>query len=237
MDSDAAHETVKVFEPDGERATLAWYRVHCRRFYALWAIGFHAGLRYGEAVALAIDDYDAERHRLAVTKHWTPDGVVIGTKSNRLARGVVKTREVPTDLHPDLEPAIEAHITWLRETRPRGWDGKRLFPASAYTLPDGSTNVGAYVTPNNFYRVTWRKACAESGIKGLTFHNARHTFASKCLHAGATPSEVADWLGDTLEVVLRHYAHIIRGLRRDRAGLLAPAPQPSRAKRPRQVRA
>ena len=73
--------------------------------------------------------------------------------------------------------------------------------------------MGAYVTPNNFYRATWHRACRELGIKGLTFHATRHTFASKCLHAGATPQEVAAWLGDTLEVFYRHYAHVIEGLR------------------------
>ena len=41
-----------------------------------------------------------------MNKHWTPDGVIVGTKSNRLARGQLKTREVPTDLHPELEPAL-----------------------------------------------------------------------------------------------------------------------------------
>src|SRR5712691_9505747 len=27
----------------------------------------------------------------------------------------------------------------------------------------------------NFYRAVWNRACAELGIKGLTFHAARHT--------------------------------------------------------------
>ena len=228
---------VKVFEPDQERAIIDWYSTRCRRLYPAVLLGFHAGLRYGEVVALEIDDYQSERHRLVVNKHWTPDGVIVGTKSNRLARGQLKTREVPTDLHPELEPALAAHIRSLRETRPRGWDGRRLFPAKPYRDSDGRENVGAYVTPNNFYRATWHRACRELGIKGLTFHAARHTFASKCLHAGATPQEVAAWLGDTLEVFYRYYAHIIEGLRQDRAGLLAPsAPSVGESRRLRAVR-
>ena len=137
-----------------------------------------------------------------------------------LVENTLLFREVPTNLHSDLEPALEAHIKWLQETKPRGWDGRRLFPAKAYSREDGSTNVGTYITPNNFYRAVWNRACAELGIKGLTFHAARHTFATKCLHAGATPQEIAGWLGDTLEVTLRHYSHVIEGLRKERAGLL-----------------
>ena len=216
---------VKVFEPAQEAAILDWFRTYCRRLYPMLLIGFGTGARFGEATALEITDYDPARHRLHVRKHWTPEGVVIGTKSNRVAKGVIKTRDVPSDLHPDLEPALDAHITWLRATNPKGWDGRRLFPASSYTRPDGSTNLGAYITPTNFYRAIWNKACGELGIKDLTFHNARHTFASKCLHHGATPQEVSSWLGDTLEVFLRHYAHPIKDAERERsrAGLLAPA--------------
>ena len=213
-------DIVKTFEPNHEEALLGWYLAHCPRLHPFLLLGFHAGLRYGEAVALEIDDYIPRRHRIRVTRHWTPDGLVTGTKSNRAARGVIKTREVPTNLHPELEPALEAHINWLQETKPRGWDGRRLFPAKAYLREDGSTNVGAYITPNNFYRAVWNRACAEIGIKGLSFHAARHTFATKCLHAGATPQEIAGWLGDTLEVTLRHYSHVIEGLRKERAGLL-----------------
>jgi integrase len=215
-----AIDVVHVFEPDQEAALVAWYQTRCRRLYPAILCGVDAGLRYGEMVAVEIDDFDPVRHRLSISKHWTPEGLILGTKSNRAARGVLKVRAVPTDLGHRLEPALNAHIAWLRETRPRGWDGRRLFPAAAYTKADGSTNVGAYITPNNFYRAVWRKACLDVGIKGLSYHSLRHTFASRCLHAGATPQEVAAWLGDTLEVTLRCYAHIIKGLERDRAGLL-----------------
>jgi len=209
-------EDVKVFEPGQQQALLDWFYLHCRRLYAMVLTGFCAGLRYGEVVALEISDYDPVRHTLRVTKHWTPEGLMRGTKSNRIAHGVIRTRTVPTHLDPRLEPALDAHIAWLREMRPAGWDGTRLFPAKPFRRAE----VGAYIRPSNFYRL-WDPACQVLGIKGLTFQNCRHTFATACLHAGATPQEVAGWLGDTLEVTLRHYAHTIKGLQRDRAGLLA----------------
>ena len=207
---------MKVFEPAPQQALLDWFYLHCRRLHAMLLTGFCAGLRYGEVVALEIPDYDPVRHTLRVTKHWTPEGLMRGTKSNRIARGVIRTRTVPTHLDPRLEPALDAHIAWLRETRPAGWDGMRLFPAKPFRRAE----VGAYIRPSNFYRL-WDPACQVLGIKGLTFHHLRHTFATACLHAGATPQEVAGWLGDTLEVTLRHYAHTIKGLQQDRAGLLA----------------
>jgi integrase len=83
-----------------------------------------------------------------------------------------------------------------------------LFPVKAF-VRDGVRHEGGYVRLVSFYRASWDRACAELGIKGLTFHATRHTFASKCLHHGASPQEVANWLGDTLEVFYQHYAHLI----------------------------
>jgi integrase len=119
-----------------------------------------------------------------------------------------------------LEPALDAHIAWLRETKPPGWDGRRLFPSAAGDQPSA---VGAYLDPGNFYRSVWNPACTQLGIKDLSFHSMRHTFASTALMRGASPTEVAAWLGDTVAVVMRHYAHVIKGLEQDRAGLLTPA--------------
>src|SRR5262249_37744889 len=102
-----------------------------------------------------------------------------------------------------------------------GWDGRRLFPAKLAQRAEFLTKPSSYILPANFYRVLWTPACKALGIKDLSYHNLRHTFASKCLHRGATPQEVADWLGDTLEVFTRHYAHIIDDLKKDRRGLLA----------------
>jgi len=136
-------EDVKVFEPGQQQALLDWFYLHCRRLYAMVLTGFCAGLRYGEVVALEISDYDPVRHTLRVTKHWTPEGLMRGTKSNRIAHGVIRTRTVPTHLDPRLEPALDAHIAWLREMRPAGWDGTRLFPPS----PSGARRWGPTSAP------------------------------------------------------------------------------------------
>src|SRR5439155_10183048 len=127
-DADDPDGDVKIFEPDQQAAFEEWFRLHCWRLYAMLLTGFCAGLRYGEVVALEIPDYDPHRHTLRLNKHWSVEaGLQRGTKSNRIARGIVRTRTVPTNLDPRLDAALTLHIAWLRETKPAGWDGKRLF--------------------------------------------------------------------------------------------------------------
>src|SRR5439155_22733666 len=138
------------FEPEQQAALAEWFHLHARRLEPMLLCGFEAGLRIGEVLAVEIDDYDPVGHRLRINKHWTPEGVMKGTKSNRIAKGVIRTRKVPTNLDERLEPALDAHIQWLRETRPQGWDGKRLFPAQPSTKPEYRGTIGAYLRPSNF---------------------------------------------------------------------------------------
>ena len=233
-DSDGEQATVgddvKVFEPEQQAALTEWFRVYRRDLYPMLLCGLEAGLRFGEASALEIADYDRARHRLHVRKHVTADGVIEGTKSNRVGRGVIKKRSVPSNLGPLLEVALDARITALRVSPPPGWDGRRLFFARPSTHPDYQGRLN-YLRPSNFYQSAWDRACETLGIKNLSFHATRHTFASTALAKGATPQEVAGWLGDTLQVVYQTYLHTIKGLERDHAGLLTPKrEQPSSSK-------
>ena len=46
---------------------------------------------------------------------------------------------------------------------------------------------------------------------GTTTHDLRHHFVSVLLHAGISVVEVADRIGDTPELVLKTYAHVMPG--------------------------
>ena len=59
----------------------------------------------------------------------------------------------------------------------------------------------------------WRAAWAMAGIadrgRSNGCHVLRHTAASQWLSAGLNPSKVAAYLGDTVEIVLKTYAHFL----------------------------
>ncbi|MCC3473973.1 MULTISPECIES: tyrosine-type recombinase/integrase [unclassified Microcoleus] len=40
-------------------------------------------------------------------------------------------------------------------------------------------------------------------------YNTRHTFISQCLEAGIPPTQVAEWVGNSAEIIFRNYAGII----------------------------
>lgn len=50
----------------------------------------------------------------------------------------------------------------------------------------------------NGFRAAWRDACKAAGVKGVTFHDLRGTFVTRCLAQGWTTQEVAMCTGHSL---------------------------------------
>ena len=53
--------------------------------------------------------------------------------------------------------------------------------------------------------------CAKLGIKNISIHSLRHTFATRCSEAGIAPKVVQKWLGhSTLDMTMNIYTHVNR---------------------------
>jgi integrase len=53
------------------------------------------------------------------------------------------------------------------------------------------TNTGRYLQRGNFSRQVWEPAVARAGLKGLRFHDLRHTAATLAAATGATTRELS----------------------------------------------
>lgn len=150
-----------------------------------------AGLRMQEAANLRTGiDVDLERRVLHIQPRegefrWRP-------KTDRSIRDIPMSE----DLHRVLSDHVRA-----------GYAGERYFfrtarndrPVSRHTL-------------QTWVRRTFERAGIKYGIKGdgLTCHSLRHTFASWLLLRRVPVHVVAKLMGDTVEIVLRTYAHLLR---------------------------
>jgi integrase len=54
-------------------------------------------------------------------------------------------------------------------------------------------------------RASFETLVKASGLKDVTPHVLRHTWATRAAQAGVPMREIADWLGDTIQTVERHY--------------------------------
>jgi integrase len=72
------------------------------------------------------------------------------------------------------------------------------------------------VITHNFQRIA-----ARSGIKGIRFHDLRHTFASLTLSAGVPPKVISEALGHaSVAFTMDVYSHTIKGMQEDAMRIL-----------------
>ena len=72
------------------------------------------------------------------------------------------------------------------------------------------------VVTHNFRRMT-----DQAGIKGVRFHDLRHTFASLMLLRGAKPKVISEALGHaSVGFTMDVYSHIIEGMQSEAMALL-----------------
>lgn len=138
------------------------------------------GCRGGEALALNVDAYDPLTGLITISQTQHEDGERGPTKT---ATGQ-RTIEVPEDARPALVAAI-------------GSRGKG---------PLFTTHAGRHTSKFN-YRNSWIRLLKRVGLKYRNIHQCRHTVATLMLAAGYSVGDVAAYIGDTPESVMRTYCH------------------------------
>lgn len=182
-------------------------------------LGAGTGMRQGELFGLAVDDIQflGRDPRITVSRQVK---LVNGT----LHFAPLKNRKPHTvPLAPSLAPRLARHL--------------ELYPAVAVTLPwhdlkdpkrhgkpvtvrlvladgqgralDRARFAGVWVPARRRAGIT---AAGDEGTRTANgMHALRHTYASAQLRAGVDVARVAAWMGDTVDVVVRTYLHLMPG--------------------------
>jgi integrase len=155
----------------------------------LVAMAAFVGLREGELMALDRKnlDLDAGKHgRVHVRSNYDPKNHMFVATKNR------RNRTIP--ITSDLRPYLVAHLLQL------GWNEGLVFGRSP-TTPFAEATVRSHTDP------AWRAA----GLKPISFHNLRHTYASLMLTIpGMSVEAVSRWMGHAnAAFTLRRYAHLL----------------------------
>lgn len=158
------------------------------RYRALVLLAGFLGLRWGELIGLHRRDVDldhgAVRVRRAVAELNNGQREIKAPKS---AAGK-RTVSIPAAIIPD----IREHL-------------KRYAEPGA----DGRVFVGAKgATPRrNHFNGLWRKACGDAGVKGLHFHDLRHTGNTLAASTGASTRELMARMGHSTARAALIYQH------------------------------
>jgi integrase len=179
------------------------------RLVAFFACMYYAGLRPSEAIELRMSGLDLpengwgtiylRKSAPAVGRAWTDTG----TRRERRQlkhRAVEEVRPVPC--HPRLTELLRAHLAEHGTTA----DG-RLF--RGYAGGDLSESVyGRVWAASRTAALTDAEAASPHARRP---YDLRHACLSTWLNAGVDPTQVAEWAGNSVAVLLRVYAKCISG--------------------------
>ncbi len=162
----------------------------------VWATAMYAGLRLGELKALKWENVDLASGVIKVRHSWDPIAGEIEPKSNAGKRSV----PIPAVLRDEL---VEHG---MRECHNKG----RVF-RSPTGKPFHDSELGRRA------KAAWKDA----GLKPITLHSCRHTFASMMIAAGVNAKALSSYLGHTsITVTLDRYGHLMPGKEDEAAELM-----------------
>jgi len=161
------------------------------RFRALVLLTVFANLRWGEAVALRRKDLDLDARMVRIER------TLVEVAGSPLHFGPPKTdagvRKLPV---PEvIVDELRAHL----EQYAQDGEGGFVFVGAK----------GAMLRRGGFRRI-WSRALAEVGLKGIRFHDLRHTGSTLAAIAGATLPELKERMGHSSDRAAMIYPHAIR---------------------------
>ncbi|MEX0973276.1 MAG: site-specific integrase, partial [Solirubrobacterales bacterium] len=165
----------------------------------IWATALYAGLRYGELRALRWRAVDFEAGTIRVEESWDPKAGPIEPKTRT-------SRRITPMPHP-LRELLRNHRELL---------GK---PA-ADELVFGLARGGPFNSAALYHRAD--SAWEEAGLSGrLRLHQARHSYASYLIAAGANAKAISAFMGhSSINVTFDLYGHLMPGTEAEVASML-----------------
>ena len=164
--------------------------------HALWAMAFYTGLRLGELRALRWSEVDLAKGVVRVEWSWDPKAGRIEPKS-KAARRTVPIPSVLRDI--------------LVEHRVKAGDEPGFVFGKTPETPFSPATVDQRT----------KRAWKAFGLRPITLHEARHTFASLMIAAGVNAKALSTYMGhSSVTITYDRYGHLMPGSEREAAELL-----------------
>jgi len=146
---------------------------------------FYTGCRPSEAIGLQWKNIDLDK-RIVLFKES-----VVQSLGGRIRKEGLKTQSFRKFKINDQLREI------LDDTKPLNCNADSLvFPA-----PEGG-----FIVQDNFRKRVWQKILYGLGLEYRKPYVTRHTFITLCLDKGIDAKDIAHWVGNSPEIIYKHYA-------------------------------
>ena len=185
--------------------------------YPFFLCALRTGLRLGELLALEWDDvqfgqHDQDSNRFIMVRHNIVRGIPGEPKSRKPRR---------VDLNRELRQALLE----LRDARMLEAFAHGESKATGLVFP---SQTGAPLDSRNVYHRDFLPCLQAAGLRRVTFHALRHSFASHLIQHGASLVYVREQLGhSSIAVTVNFYGHLEPGRNIEWVDALGTTPQES----------
>lgn len=152
----------------------------------------YTGCRISEAIGIRWEDIEFDNGRIRFSE------ALARNQNNRGERIRKGTKTGKVRYTPASEILLRNLVEIDIENHKRFGSSKLIF----------TTGDGLPVNDDN-YRKTWQKLLQRAGVRYRRPYNLRHTFISHCLRSGVDVVTVAQWVGNSAEVIYKHYAGLV----------------------------
>lgn len=160
-------------------------------YYLIFYFLYYTGLRIGEAIALNWTDIDFKKKTLRVNKTFTNK---IGNGGSKIISPKTKNSIRTIDLDNSLLDLLKRHYE----------SEKKIYGFNENMFVFGNINHLNHTTLSRHLSIYIKN----SGVKKITLHGFRHSHASLLINLGLDFKDVAERLGDTIEMVQSTYYHM-----------------------------
>lgn len=168
------------------------------RFETQFRFVLQTGLRVGELIGLKWEDIDFKNKCLTVKR----------TMSYNYATGDWRVGPPKSQSGRRTIPLTDEAIRLLKEQQEKNNQIKVLpieYAEYVFIDSDGVVKQGAY------YAALDKCICRKTGLRHISMHILRHTFATRCAMGGMPPKTLQTYLGhSTISVTMDFYVHTSR---------------------------
>lgn len=199
---------MRVLTEEEQKTFLETVKEH--ELYNAFVFSLFTGVRRGELLALKWSDIDLDNKTVEIrrsvirVKNYngeTKSKLIISTPKTETSNRVIPLLDFLTDILK-LHKREQDCIKQLKGSDYE--DNELVFP----------TKNGTLIDPTNFNR-SLKRALKESGLKGVTPHTLRHSFATRCLEGGASLKALQQFLGHSSILLTGNvYSHALPDYKR-----------------------
>lgn len=169
-----------------------------RANYSHFLFVLQTGVRSSELRGLRWDDIDFKNRIIHIRRN-----VIHDSKNSRFITGELKTSSGERDI-PMTQVAYDLLMS-IKRNKARQRQKVISFEFADHVFLNRNGNL----ISNSNYDRNLEKICDKAGIKKISMHTLRHTFATRCIESGIKPKTLQQILGHAnISVTMDLYVHV-----------------------------